>query len=188
MFFVYFDRNECCCSAKIWSVVIKNKPVFVACVARIVRACEWIPSFFLLDCEMFKQAHIHTQDDGNKTKILLHSFTKCCKHCCLYTFPIIYIHIYIHTLCTLYYCHCRLRSCHIDGETWCCAFFFPSSSAPFLFRSFFVVRSGRKKMFLCLRIKIVVLSQLFLQNVHSSHVGMKKKSTKFIVWFFFVLI
>lgn len=45
MFFVYFDRNECCCSAKIWSVVIKNKPVFVACVARIVRACEWIPSF-----------------------------------------------------------------------------------------------------------------------------------------------
>lgn len=97
MFFVYFDRNECCCSAKIWSVVIKNKPVFVACVARIVHACEWIPSFFLLDCEMFKQAHIHTQDDGNKTKILLHSFTKCCKHCCLYTFPIIYIHIYIYT-------------------------------------------------------------------------------------------
>lgn len=188
MFFVYFDRNECCCSAKIWSVVIKHKPVFVACVARIVRACEWIPSFFLLDCEMFKQAHIHTQDDGNKTKILLHSFTECCKHCCLYTFPIIYIHIYIYTHsvhCTIVIADCGPVT--LIGKRGVVHFFSLRRQLRFCSVLFFPYVVGEKKCFCASGSKLSCCRNSFFRTYTHPMWVWKKKSTKFIVWFFFVL-
>lgn len=182
MFFDYFDRNECCCSAKIWSVVIKQTGF--RCMS--LGSCKHVSEYRFVSPRLW---HVQTSTHIHKMMVIRR------KSCCTVLQNVVniaactrfqsYIYIYVHTLCTLYYCHCRLRSCHIDRETWCCAFFFSLFSAPFFF--FFSYVAG-EKMFLCFRIKIVMLSQLFLQNVHASHVGMKKKSTKFIVWFFFVLI
>ncbi|KAK8759011.1 hypothetical protein V5799_003358 [Amblyomma americanum] len=97
--------------------------------------------------------------------MLLHSFTECCKRCCMYTTS---FQSCIHAIYT--YCHRELRSCHIDGKEWYCAFFF--LSAPF-------VHSGRN---------ISVLPDqnycryLTKKKVHTSPcVGFEKKSTKFIV-------
>lgn len=178
-----FDCDECCCSAKIWSVV---KPRFWLHVSLGLCACvtDYLSFFFLLiDCEMFnKHTHIYTQD--NKTDLactVLQNVVNIAA--CTHKFPIIYI--YIHTRCTLYYCHWKLRSCHIDGETWCCAFFFSSSSAPFFFFLCFV-RCGRKK-FLCFRIKIVLLSQLYRTYTHPMWEWKKKVQSLLFVWLLFVL-
>lgn len=53
-----FDCDECCCSAKI--LKCGQTEVFVACVTRIVRACDWLV-FFLPSSRLWdvQQAHTH---------------------------------------------------------------------------------------------------------------------------------
>lgn len=139
MFFDYFDRNECCCSAKIWSVVIKQTGF--RCMS--LGSCEHVSEYRFVSPRLW---HVQTSTHIHKMMVIRR------KSCCTVLQNVVniaactrfqsYIYIYVHTLCTLYYCHCRLRSCHIDRETWCCAFF-SLFSAPFFF---LFLRSWRKNV------------------------------------------
>lgn len=123
---------------------------------------DYLSFFFLLiDCEMFnKHTHIYTQD--NKTDLactVLQNVVNIAA--CTHKFPIIYI--YTHAVhCTIVIENCGPVT--LMGKRGVVHFFFSSSSAPFFFFLCFV-RCGRKK-FLCFRIKIVLLSQLYRTYTH----------------------
>lgn len=104
--------------------------------------------------------------------MLLHSFTECCKHCCMYTPS---FQSYIHAIYTC--CHCELCSCHIDGKKWYCAFFF-LLSAPF-------VHSGRNSS--------VLPDQNYCRfstkkSVHTRLCGVRKKKYKVYCLFDFLYV
>lgn len=131
--------------------------------------------FLIVRCST--STHTYTHKTVNKTDLactVLQNVVNIAA--CTHKFPI----AYIHTRCTLYYCHCKLRSCHIDRETWCRAFFF-SSSATF-FSSFCTL--WKKKISVLPDQNCAVAT---LQNVHASHVGVKKKKYKVYCLFGFSL-
>lgn len=156
------------------------KPRFWLHVSLGLCACvtDYLSFFFLLiDCEMFnKHTHIYTQD--NKTDLactVLQNVVNIAA--CTHKFPIIYIYIYTHAVhCTIVIENCGPVTLMGKRGVVHFFFFFVVSSV-FLFSLF---RTLWEK-------KISVLPDqncstvATLQNVHTSHVGMKKKSTKFIV-------
>lgn len=184
--FVYFDCDECCCSAKIWSVVKKKNwfslhvsPILCAHVSEYLFFCLFPPRLWDV------QTSTHTQDGNNMTKILLHSFTKCCKHCCLYTRFQSYI-LYTHSVhCIIVIADCGPVT--LIGKRGVVHFFFLRRQVR-LFSLVFLKRSGRKTFSVLPDQNCRVVATL-LQNVHASRVGMKKKVQSLLfVWFLFVLI